>query len=175
MLWKLWLLLLAFEHVVPRLLEVRPLIWLPLVALLTLTALLALLGKVPLSYILGNLAVRWRTLLLTSQAFTLVISLLIVMLAFVNGMYALTQSSNSVVDGADLLLWQRTLGSTANLQADGNLNGTVDAGDLTVWQSTFGNSITATPTAEPITAAAPEPAAALLATIAAAALLRRRK
>ncbi len=50
-------------------------------------------SKVPLSYVLGNLAIRWRTMLLTALAFTLVVALLIVMLAFVNGMYALTKSS----------------------------------------------------------------------------------
>lgn len=50
-------------------------------------------GRIPLSYNLRNLVVRWRTTLMTGLAFTLVIGLLIVMLAFVNGMYALTESS----------------------------------------------------------------------------------
>ena len=52
---------------------------------------LLLLGKVPLGYNLRNLTVRWKTTLMTALAFTLVIALLTVMLAFVNGMYALTQ------------------------------------------------------------------------------------
>jgi ABC-type lipoprotein release transport system permease subunit len=58
-----------------------------------LVATLALVGKVPLSYNLRNLVVRWRTTLLTALAFTLVVGLMTVMLAFVNGMYKLTESS----------------------------------------------------------------------------------
>lgn len=58
-----------------------------------LIALLLALSKVPLSYNIQNLLVRWRTTLLTGLAFTLVLSLLTVMLAFVKGMYVLTQSS----------------------------------------------------------------------------------
>jgi len=54
---------------------------------------LLLVGKVPVRYNLRNLIVRWRTTVVTGLAFTLVISLLIVMLAFVNGMYRLTASS----------------------------------------------------------------------------------
>lgn len=55
--------------------------------------LLLLVGKVPLSYNLMNLANRRLTTLLTIGAFTLVIGVQIVLLAFVNGMYALTESS----------------------------------------------------------------------------------
>lgn len=55
--------------------------------------LLAFLGKVPLKYSLRNLIVRWPISLMTGLAFTLVIGLLMVMLAFVNGMYRLTGSS----------------------------------------------------------------------------------
>lgn len=58
-----------------------------------LIVLLIVLSKVPLSYNLQNLLVRWRTTFLTGLAFTLVLSLLTVMLAFVKGMYVLTQSS----------------------------------------------------------------------------------
>lgn len=54
---------------------------------------LIMIGKVPLRYNLRNLVIRWRTTLMTALAFTMVISLLVVMLAFVNGMYRLTQSS----------------------------------------------------------------------------------
>jgi putative ABC transport system permease protein len=49
--------------------------------------------KVPLSYLVRNLTVRWRTTLMTALAFVMVISLLTVMMAFVNGMYHLTQAS----------------------------------------------------------------------------------
>src|SRR4029453_3563149 len=65
----------------------------PLVAGVVLVLLLAVLGKVPVRYNVRNLSVRWRTTLMTALAFTLVIALLTVMLAFVNGMYKLTQGS----------------------------------------------------------------------------------
>ncbi|MDZ4689092.1 MAG: ABC transporter permease [Planctomycetaceae bacterium] len=56
-------------------------------------ALLAAITRVPLSYNALNLVVRWRTAALTVLAFVLVVGLLVVMLAFVNGMYALTMTS----------------------------------------------------------------------------------
>ena len=55
--------------------------------------LLVILGKIPLSYNLRNLLVRWRITLLTALAFTLVIALQTVMLGFVAGMYQLTEES----------------------------------------------------------------------------------
>jgi ABC-type lipoprotein release transport system permease subunit len=58
-----------------------------------LIALLAAASKVPLSYNMQNLLVRVPTTLMTTAAFVLVVGLLIVMLAFVNGMYTLTQTS----------------------------------------------------------------------------------
>jgi ABC-type antimicrobial peptide transport system permease subunit len=67
-----------------------------LFGLLLLTLVLQALGfvkKVPFSYNLRNLLVRWRITLLTALAFTLVVGLMTVMLAFVNGMYKLTESS----------------------------------------------------------------------------------
>ncbi len=65
----------------------------PLSFFLGLIVILAVFGKVPLKYNLRNLIVRWRTTLMTALAFTLVVGLMTVMLAFVNGMYALTQCS----------------------------------------------------------------------------------
>ena len=61
-------------------------------------ALLLLVGlflsvQVPVQYLVRNLTVRWRTTLMTALAFVLVISLLTVMMAFVNGMYRLTKAS----------------------------------------------------------------------------------
>lgn len=56
-------------------------------------AVLAWLGKVPLKYNVRNLVVRWPTTLLTGLAFTLVVGLMTVMLAFVNGMFKLTENS----------------------------------------------------------------------------------
>lgn len=57
---------------------------------------MVLLGKVPLRYTFRNLTVRWRTTLATALAFTLVVSLFTVMLAFVNGMYRLTDGSGQI-------------------------------------------------------------------------------
>ncbi len=51
------------------------------------------IGKVPLSYNLMNLTTRWLTTLFMVGSFTLVIGVQIVILAFVNGMYAMTESS----------------------------------------------------------------------------------
>ena len=65
----------------------------PLVCGMVAVAALLVVSKVPLSYNVRNLAVRWRTTVLTALAFTLVVALLIVMLAFVNGMYRLTEGS----------------------------------------------------------------------------------
>jgi ABC-type lipoprotein release transport system permease subunit len=49
--------------------------------------------RVPLSYNLRNLQVRWLTTLVTGLAFTSVIGLLVVMLAFVQGMAAMAEAS----------------------------------------------------------------------------------
>src|SRR5262249_22345629 len=48
---------------------------------------------VPLNYNVRNLLVRWRTTLMTALAFTLVVGLMTIMLAFVNGMYVITKGS----------------------------------------------------------------------------------
>ena len=73
-------------------LAVLLLVSLTLLVVLLLQAVRVLRG-VPFSYNARNVAVRWRTTLLTALAFTLVVGLLTVMLAFVNGMYRLTESS----------------------------------------------------------------------------------
>ena len=52
-------------------------------------------GKIPFSYNVRNLVVRWKTTLLTTLAFVAVNALLVVMMAFVNGMYQLTDSSGN--------------------------------------------------------------------------------
>jgi ABC-type lipoprotein release transport system permease subunit len=83
----------------------RLLIFLGAFALLIL-ALLAV-GRVPIRYNLRNLVVRWKTTVITAAAFTLVVALLTVMLAFVKGMERVTEASgqpgNVVVlsDGAN--------------------------------------------------------------------------
>jgi putative ABC transport system permease protein len=56
-------------------------------------AILLFIGRVPLAYNLRNLVVRWRISVLTAIVFTAVVGLLTGLLAFVNGMYALTADS----------------------------------------------------------------------------------
>ena len=55
--------------------------------------LLLLIGKVPLAYNFRYLWVRKRDTLLTALAFTVVVALVVVLLAFVNGMYKLNEST----------------------------------------------------------------------------------
>jgi len=64
-----------------------------LAAMLGIIVLLAFVSRVPVSYNLLNLVARWRTAALTALAFTAVVGLLVVMLAFVNGMHRLTVTS----------------------------------------------------------------------------------
>src|SRR5437868_5216278 len=68
--------------------------------LLSLAVSLAALGyrlipgpNVPLTYNLRNMFVRWKNTAVTGVAFTVVIALLIVMLAFISGMNRLTEGS----------------------------------------------------------------------------------
>jgi ABC-type lipoprotein release transport system permease subunit len=63
-----------------------------LIVLLVLQA-VGVIRRVPFRYNIRNLAVRWRVTLLTALAFTLVVGIMTVMLAFVNGMYKLTEGS----------------------------------------------------------------------------------
>lgn len=77
----------------PPVLDTVPWVWVPLLFLTLVVTFMVIFSKVPVAYVIGNLAVRWRTSLLTGLAFTLLIALLTVMLAFVNGMYALTEGS----------------------------------------------------------------------------------
>ena len=72
---------------------ITPGLCMPLAMGVVVFVVLLLLGKVPLGYNIRNLAVRWRTTLLTALAFTLVVGLMVVMLAFVNGMKQLTEQS----------------------------------------------------------------------------------
>lgn len=62
-------------------------------AMALLGVLLAVIGKVPASYNVRNLLVRWKTTLMTALAFTMIVSLMTIMMAFVRGMYSLTESS----------------------------------------------------------------------------------
>jgi hypothetical protein len=60
-----------------------------------LLVVLAGVGKVPFRYNLRNLTVRWKTTVVMGLAFTLVIGLLVAMMAFVTGMYRLTETSGN--------------------------------------------------------------------------------
>jgi ABC-type antimicrobial peptide transport system permease subunit len=62
-------------------------------AFLAFIALMAFVARVPVRYNLRNIVVRWPINLLVAIAFTIVVGLLVVMLAFVNGMYRLTSGS----------------------------------------------------------------------------------
>ncbi len=73
----------------------QPLKWMTTTVLVYVLdlSLLAAIGKVPLRYNTRNLIVRWRITALTGIAFTVVVALLTVMLAFVNGMYKVVEDS----------------------------------------------------------------------------------
>jgi endo-1,4-beta-xylanase len=47
-------------------------------------------------------------------------------------------NGDGVVDASDYTLWRSTLGSTADLRADGNGDGIIDAGDYDSWSANFG-------------------------------------
>src|SRR6516165_3309781 len=88
-----------------------------------LIVVLLLIGKVPIGYNIRNLLVRWWITLLTAAAFTLVVFLLTVMLAFVNGMYKLTEGSGQpgnvmiLSDGAtDELFSNMMYSDTSNIE-----------------------------------------------------------
>ncbi len=67
--------------------------WITLGFGLVVTLVLIVISKVPLSYNLNNLRVRWKNTGMTALAFTLVLSVMTMMLAFVAGMTKLTQTS----------------------------------------------------------------------------------
>src|SRR5262245_39071725 len=77
----------------PEFMRFSPTVVVPLAFCLVLLVALFALSKVPVAYNVRNLLVRWRITFLTAIAFTLVVSLLTVMLAFVTGMARLTEAS----------------------------------------------------------------------------------
>jgi hypothetical protein len=87
-----------------------------------LVAALAVVGSIPIGYNVRNLIVRWRTTLLTALAFTLVVGLMTVMLAFVAGMNHLTEQSGQ--PGNVIVLSD---GATDELFSNLNF---IDAGDI---------------------------------------------
>jgi len=66
--------------------------WLMLAYLVDLVLVVAI-GRVPIAYNLRNLAVRWRITLSTALMFTVVVALLGIMLAFVNGIFLVIDES----------------------------------------------------------------------------------
>ncbi|HZU35883.1 MAG TPA: FtsX-like permease family protein [Gemmataceae bacterium] len=96
--------------------------WIEFAAVALLLAPLLLLGRIPIGYNLRNITVRWRITALTALAFTFVVGMLVIMLAFVNGMNRLTEGSaqpgNVIVlsDGAtDELFSTLTADDTADM------------------------------------------------------------
>jgi ABC-type lipoprotein release transport system permease subunit len=92
------------------------------IAAVLLLALLAV-GKIPLRYNVRNLTLRWKTTAISAAAFTVVIGLLIVMMAFVHGMKRLTeetgQPGNVIVlsDGAsDEIISNLTVGDLSEIE-----------------------------------------------------------
>ena len=69
------------------------------------------------------------------------------------------------VDAADYSVWRDTLGSTANLAADGNSNRVVDADDYSVWKNNFG-AVAASGQSLPQAVPEPSALAPLIATLA---------
>jgi putative ABC transport system permease protein len=95
----------------------------PLAIAAALLVTLLAVGKIPLSYNVRNLTVRWKTTVLSALAFTAVIGLLIVMMAFVHGMKRLTeetgQPGNVIVlsDGAtDEIISNLTIGDLSEIE-----------------------------------------------------------
>jgi putative ABC transport system permease protein len=123
-------------------LHLSPQLITPLVFFLVLLVGLALVGKVPISYNIRNLLVRWRITLLTALAFTLVVGLMTVMLAFVNGMYRLLEGSaiaaNVIVlsDGAtDELFSNLGYSDISNIDRQPEVAKDVDGQKMSSWET----------------------------------------
>jgi hypothetical protein len=81
-------------------------------------------------------------------------------------------NGDNLVDGADLLVWQRGLGligQSTNANGDADRNGSVNADDLQIVRNQFGTN----PNATPVSSTVPEPSSTLL-LVAACALVARR-
>ncbi|HEX4609622.1 MAG TPA: ABC transporter permease [Urbifossiella sp.] len=89
--WGPWLGQPIWKLLPPPLVQHWPFVFMVVYA--TDLGLLLMIGRVPLAYNYRNLVVRWRIAGLTALAFTVVVALLVALLAFVNGMYKLNEST----------------------------------------------------------------------------------
>jgi putative ABC transport system permease protein len=97
------------------------------------------LGKVPVSYNLRNLRVRWVTTGMTVVAFTVVVGLLIVMMGFIDSVNRLTSSS-----GIPSNIFILSEGATDELFSNLAYG---DMGKLDNWQATYDKNLKPLPTA----------------------------
>lgn len=91
-----------------------------LVVYVTDLALLLLIGRVPLAYNLRYLWVRRRDTIMTAVVFTVVVAVVIVLLAFVNGMYKLNE--NTGIPGNVLVLSEGSTDELFSNLAFGDVN-----------------------------------------------------
>ncbi len=96
--------------------------------------LLFAIGKVPFKYNIRNLRTRWVTTVMTSMAFTLVVALLMMMFAFVNGLNMLTSASG--VPGNVFILSE---GSTDETFSNIDKNGAADLDSQVATEDRSGN------------------------------------
>lgn len=68
-------------------------------------------------------------------------------------------NGDGVTNGSDMLVWQKTLGSTTDRAADADGNGVVGASDLAIWKRYFGWAENAVPALGEAAAVVPEPPA----------------
>ncbi len=54
---------------------------------------------------------------------------------------------NGVVDAGDFVIWRKNVGSTTDLQADGDDDGDIDQDDYNVWRANFGRTYADVPVA----------------------------
>jgi hypothetical protein len=80
-------------------------------------------------------------------------------------------NSDAAVDGADFLMWQRSIGADGSSPADGDGSGVVDGEDLAMWSGHYGETFGSPPAA--VSVAEPTASALALSLLAGVALLRR--
>jgi hypothetical protein len=71
-------------------------------------------------------------------------------------------NGNHVVDAGDFLIWRKTFGSRARLDADGNDDAVITEADYSFWRQRFGNPFSPGAGADASFASVPEPSSAAL-------------